>query len=96
MLSVEFSLSEGVWNFQNNALWDTHKHALIAIGNGFLQLDSTDLDHFMSDKIRLTGHFLLNLTGTVVAKYVISRKNIPGKVTMFYSILYSLTLMILD
>ena len=50
----------------------------------------------MSDKIRLTGHFLLNLTGTVVAKYVISRKNMPGKVTMFYSILYSLTLMVLD
>ena len=23
------SLTEGVWDFQNNALWDTHEHALL-------------------------------------------------------------------
>ena len=29
VLSQNLSLNECVWEFQNNALWDTHKHALL-------------------------------------------------------------------
>ena len=33
MQGCMLSLTECVWNFQNNALWDTHLHALFTVYN---------------------------------------------------------------
>ena len=32
--SYMLSLTECVWDFQNNALWDTHQHALLIVCYG--------------------------------------------------------------